>query len=93
MGLANFEFLPSEPQMFWGFLPFLHLTVNTAKIPLGVLYLYLVTLGKVGPYPRSRRLGRGQEDPELAIITVHFNFTMNDSKGSVVTKSNYYSRS
>ena len=42
MGLADFDFLPSVPQTFWGFPPFLLLLVNTAKIPLGVLYLNLV---------------------------------------------------
>ena len=44
MGLADFDFLPSVPQTFWGFPPFLLLTINTAQIPLGVLYLNLGTL-------------------------------------------------
>ena len=42
--MADFDFLPSVPQTFWGFPPFLLLTINTAQIPLGVLYLNLGTL-------------------------------------------------
>ena len=53
MGLADFDFLPSVPQTFWGFPPFLYFTCKHRGS--GVLYLYDLSIFVllVGPYPEA----------------------------------------
>ena len=79
MGLADFDFLPSVPQTFWGFPPFW-------SPPLFAIFYYVSHWGFSDLYLNDPTDGGGLEDPELAIITVHFNNITHKSKGSLVTK-------
>ena len=66
MGLADFDFLPSVPQTFWGFPPFLF-------PPLFAIFYYVSHWGFSDLYLIDPTYGGGLEDLELAIVSVHFN--------------------
>ena len=70
MGLADFEFLPSVPQTFWGFPPFL-----SPPSFLGIFYWFFRVShwGFLDIYLNDPTYGGGLEDLELAIVSVHFN--------------------
>ena len=78
MGLADFDFLPSVPQTFWGFPPFLSPRIF-------YWFLRVSHWGFLDLYPNDPTYGGGLEDPELAIIRVHLNNTIFQSKGLLVT--------